>query len=534
MADANPALKKTAIVFGGNCEEGIVHKRLDGQIRDDESYKPTNKFLPEMSELSAKLIQNGWETKVLYDSSFARCLISYEDPRCEKKQPSKGCCEKGIDPQSWNMKRLIDAGVPAANVDYGSKVSLLASLNATADLIKLEPKGIDHEVMLMIDTHGQGAKDNKAHGICLSNGELLAMDDPGLIAALKKLKASTHGRLAVMDDSCFGGGTIPALSNALGPDTCILASQSSQYPSSFGRGLNNYLTTALSAPGNSVSAASVFRDAVVANYQVRDVGSFHQPEMAGMSDFDDLVVHVQAATYRSTDVDQATCKADPIGIQALTQIYSELKKVDPENTCYQVSEDLTRVRGQFADLEVMRAPYVSDLAKPGAEVTIDLSLDPDLANALPFLAKAFQSLKADHNHFRVTVKGYQQSISWSDFMNYQRERTLGREYEFIAQALAKEGVPNIDRLLGKLRTLQREAVESQIKLFQSTDDPKFIAAKAAQATLDQAEKGEKNLLLLADDSRTKLNHCLTEIRLKEFAAKSGTDRAKACAEFKFN
>jgi hypothetical protein len=195
-----------AILFGGSCEEGnAVNGFHSGFIQD-----------------ATQLNASGWDVRPSFAGDSAHCAGTAADP-----------CPPGVSVADWSSDSIAQAaGKDPSTVGRASKADLLASLDqAVTDLASGD------ELLVVIDTHGFGeqvtGQSYWAHGICVSSdqphgtvanidpstGKMNAankegrmyMTDPDLVQRLQKLRTAGV-KMAFLDDSCYGGGSIPALS----------------------------------------------------------------------------------------------------------------------------------------------------------------------------------------------------------------------------------------------------------------------------------------------------------------------------------
>jgi hypothetical protein len=218
-----------AVVFGGSCEEGST----------------TNDFHDSFVTISAALNGAGWDVRPLFAGDSAHCSVASTDPSCQGSSPAANCCPAGLDLTEWSVTAIAQAaGKDPSTVGRASKGALIQSLQQAAT--ELSP---GDELLLVIDTHGYGEQAKGQtywdHGICVSSDRphgtvanfdpasnqmnaankegLMYMSDPDLQASLKKLQ-SAGVKMGFLDDSCYGGGSIPQLA-AYG---CTMASTTAQ------------------------------------------------------------------------------------------------------------------------------------------------------------------------------------------------------------------------------------------------------------------------------------------------------------------
>jgi hypothetical protein len=207
-----------AIVFGGSCEEG----------------SSINDFHDSFIQISAGLTSTGWDVRPLFAGDSSHCAGTAANP-----------CPEGVDVTQWSVAPIAAAAKKdPSTVGRASKASLLASLDqASTDLAKGD------ELLLVINTHGYGEQVKGQaywdHGICISSDQpggtvanldpatgkvnspnkegLMYMSDPDLQARLKKL-SSAGIKMGFLDDSCYGGGSVPEFSQY----GCTMSSTTSQ------------------------------------------------------------------------------------------------------------------------------------------------------------------------------------------------------------------------------------------------------------------------------------------------------------------
>lgn len=95
------------------------------------------------------------------------------------------------------------------------------------------------QFLLTILTHGTYKKGG--HLICLGDGSGLDLSDSAIASPLRKLNQKGV-RVAVIDNSCFGGQTVSIFSE----HACVLATQSGNFPSFVGSNLNQNGVTSVS------------------------------------------------------------------------------------------------------------------------------------------------------------------------------------------------------------------------------------------------------------------------------------------------
>lgn len=186
-----------AIIFGGNCEVGW------------ERPGKKNMFFPSVHSLTASLRARHWETQVLFSN------------------PTDADAD-----QLRQLQEISGQEVQAATVDR-----LLRALESSLAL----PKG--SQLLIQISTHGSpmhkdGEKGEVSHGICASalsggfkaldgltvplyrDAEMMPIDFAPFVLRLKALR-DRGIKLALTDSSCYGGGSVTALSDY----ACVLSEQ---------------------------------------------------------------------------------------------------------------------------------------------------------------------------------------------------------------------------------------------------------------------------------------------------------------------
>jgi hypothetical protein len=207
-----------AILFGGSCEEGST----------------TNDFHDGFIQIATQLNGSGWDVRPSFAGDSAHCAGTAADP-----------CPSGVNVAEWSAASIAQAaGKDPSTVGRASRASLLASLDQAATDLKS-----GDELLLVIDTHGYGEQVQGQtywdHGICISSDQpggkvanfdpatgqmnspnkegLMYLSDPDLQRKLKNL-ASLGVKMGFLDDSCYGGGSLPQLSTY----GCTMASTTSQ------------------------------------------------------------------------------------------------------------------------------------------------------------------------------------------------------------------------------------------------------------------------------------------------------------------
>ncbi|HAR42781.1 MAG TPA: hypothetical protein DCS07_09175 [Bdellovibrionales bacterium] len=176
------ASQKFAITFGGNCNEG---KPSEAAL--DEA------FANAQVDSSIALKTAGWDVTPLYDKQHERFV-----------QKAAGKISK-------------------TQIRPASRQALYDALDEIIGTDKRAGKANDNsQLLITFATHGSQADHWNSHGICLNDGTILDLSDSGLQERLKRAKNVKHMKLAFLDDSCYGGGSIPVLKSY----GCVISAQS--------------------------------------------------------------------------------------------------------------------------------------------------------------------------------------------------------------------------------------------------------------------------------------------------------------------
>ena len=101
-----------------------------------------------------------------------------------------------------------------------TKAALISELDRIAGSVSK-----NDQFLMNIVTHGAPGKElaDKDHFICMGNGQKISVNDPDFQAGIKRIH-DKGVKIAVLDDSCYGGGSIDAFKDY----GCVLSTQSSE------------------------------------------------------------------------------------------------------------------------------------------------------------------------------------------------------------------------------------------------------------------------------------------------------------------
>ena len=191
--------KNVALSVGGGCDS-----TLGGEMAK------------ETAKLNTSLKRRGWESGVLFGK--------------DKEDIDRVSKESGerFPVKPFTKKNLIE------------KLNIISEHTKPGD-----------QFLLNIITHGApGVTDEgKGHYICLGDNNLLSVNDPELQSALRSINQK-GAKVAVLDDSCFGGGSVEAFKDF----ACVLSTQSSQMVS--------YALNDISDYDVSFGVTSILRDLI--------------------------------------------------------------------------------------------------------------------------------------------------------------------------------------------------------------------------------------------------------------------------------